>query len=346
VFEDSETEDREEAEQEAEEESEVEEQGKAEGEAEAEGKLQSDRLSIYDFGDIKFDPKELVGKSGLNNIVKYEVSTSPPSRFNFEFVNEKYNNIFAREVVGKYSSKIKSIIDSIFDSEGIILIYSQYIDGGLIPMALALESIGFTRYGDTKSLFKNPPIEKLDVNSYLPKSSVDKQNFNAAKYVMITGDKSITPNFTSDLKATTNETNKNGKDIKVILISQAGSEGIDFKYIRQIHILDPWYNMNRIEQIIGRGVRTCSHALLPFKERNVSIYLHGLLLSDDIESVDLYLYRISEKKAIKIGEVSRVLKEISIDCILNKDQQNFDENGLSPTLYSTVFLFDNSIFIV
>ena len=51
----------------------------------------------------------------------------------------------------------------------------------------------------------------------------------------------------------------------------AGSEGLDFKFIRQVHVLEPWYNMNRIEQIIGRAVRTCSHKDLPFEERNVEI---------------------------------------------------------------------------
>ena len=197
---------------------------------------------------------------------------------------------------------------------------------------MALESIGFTRYGATKSLFKTPPVEKLDVNSYLPKSSVDNDKFKGAKYTMITGDKTITPNYTTDLKAATNESNKNGEDIKVILISQAGSEGIDFKCIRQVHILDPWYNMNRIEQIIGRGVRTCSHSTLPFKNRNVSIFLHGLLLNNDKESVDLYLYRIAESKSIKIGEVSRVLKQIGIDCILNQEQQIFNQDKMNQTV--------------
>ena len=51
---------------------------------------------------------------------------------------------------------IKTILDHIINSDGIILIYSGYIDGGLVPMALALEHLGFTRYGaKSKTLFKN-----------------------------------------------------------------------------------------------------------------------------------------------------------------------------------------------
>jgi hypothetical protein len=95
--------------------------------------------------------------------------------------------------------------------------------------------------------------------------------------------------------------------------------------------------MNRVEQIIGRGVRTCSHKALPFAKRNVEIYLYGSLMRDGgkEETADLYTYRLAETKAIQIGKVSRVLKEISIDCILNYGQLNFTEenmaeNGVKP----------------
>jgi len=86
--------------------------------------------------------------------------------------------------------------------------------------------------------------------------------------------------------------------------------------------------MNRIEQIIGRGVRNCSHKDLPFIERNVEIFLHGTLLSSNQEAVDLYVYRLAELKAVQIGKVSRLLKEISVDCILNISQNNFNEDIL------------------
>ena len=81
----------------------------------------------------------------------------------------------------------------------------------------------------------------------------------------------------NDFKASVDIRNLDGSMVKAILISQAGSEGLDFKFIRQVHIMEPWYNMNRIEQIIGRAVRNCSHKLLPFNKRNVQIFLHGLL---------------------------------------------------------------------
>jgi hypothetical protein len=119
--------------------------------------------------------------------------------------------------------------------------------------------------------------------------------------------------------------------VKVILISKAASEGVDFRNIRQIHILQPWYNMNRIEQTIGRGVRNQSHCDLPFQERNVEIYLHASILPNTPtqEAADLYVYRMAERKAKQIGQVTRLLKENAVDCVLNIAQTNFTSDQLT-----------------
>ena len=81
--------------------------------------------------------------------------------------------------------------------------------------------------------------------------------------------------------------------------------------------------MNRLEQIIGRAVRTCSHKELPFDERNVEIFLYGTLLEDAKEAADLYVYRLAELKSVQIGRVSRILKESAVDCLLNIEQVDF-----------------------
>ena len=43
------------------------------------------------------------------------------------------------------------------------------------------------------------------------------------------------------------------------------------------------------------------------------------------ESVDLYIHRLAELKAVQIGRVSRILKESSVDCLLNHSQTNFSQ---------------------
>lgn len=269
------------------------------------------------YPNIKFDSQDTVkkdllyGTDGLKSIMTYS-----ESKKNFEYkpaILEKYGRIFSENEIGKYSPKIYTIINSINNSTGITLVYSNYLEAGLIPLALALEEQGIKRYGDTPSLLK---------------SSTNSSKF---KYIIISGDKKLSPNNNRELNACTNSSNKNGDDIKVVLISRAGTEGLDFKNIRQTHILEPWYNMNRIQQTIGRAVRTKSHCQLPFIQRNVMIFLYGTILSNNTESTDLYIYRRAEEKAIQIGKVSRLLKQTSVDCILNKEQNNFTEDKLNQT---------------
>ena len=145
-----------------------------------------------------------------------------------------------------------------------------------------------------------------------------KKDTYIAKYAMITGTRIFSQNNELDLELIMNPENRDGRHVKVVLISEAGSEGLDFKCIRQVHVLEPWYNMSRIEQIIGRGVRYKSHCMLPFEKRNVEIFLHSTLLKNrENESADMYVYRLSEKKSIKIGKITRLLKEIYVDCDLN-----------------------------
>tara|TARA_A100001011_G_scaffold117805_1_gene124346 strand:+ start:2329 stop:5886 length:3558 start_codon:yes stop_codon:yes gene_type:complete len=285
---------------------------------------------LTDEADI--DSKDLVGKGGLQRIMKYDESTTPLFKGNFQYKTEEYGHIFSPDQIGRYSGKIKNICDSIVNSKGIVLIYSQYLDGGLVPISLALEEIGFKRAGQNKSLFKTPPTEEIDALSFKPKGQ-HGDNFNQASYVIISGDKALSPDNAADVTLATQQDNVDGSKVKVIMISQAGSEGIDFKFIRQVHVLDPWYNMNRIEQIIGRAVRTCSHKDVPFKDRNVEIYLYGSLLNNiREEAADIYLYRLAELKAIQIGQVTRALKESSVDCLLNFEQAGFTVEQMNMTV--------------
>jgi hypothetical protein len=271
------------------------------------------------------DESLMIGKDGLSNIMKFKEvhSDNKPQRYNFDYKTNKYGRIFSEPELHKYSAKMAKICEMIKQAKGIVLIYSQYIDGGAVPMALALEEMGFSRYGYesyTKSLFASPPVPPLGIDPDTKLLS-NTTSINTARYVMITGDKTFSPNNDEDIKYLNNIDNLNGEKVKVVIISRAAGEGIDFKRIRQVHILEPWYNMNRIEQIIGRAVRNMSHCDLPFEERNVEIFLHATSLSE--ESADLYVYRLAEQKSFEIGKITRILKEVAVDCILNIGQTNF-----------------------
>jgi hypothetical protein len=283
--------------------------------------------------ELSYDVRPLLGKFGIQRIMEYNDETKSNYRY-----KPNVPPIFSRELIGNYSSKIKSICDNIYKSEGIVLIYSFYIDGGVIPLALALESMGLTRYGTkAHSLFDIPQagVHTIDAITSRRRSEMKAgETFFPAKYVVISGDVNISPDNIGDVKAAANEGNFDGRFVKVIIISKSGTEGLDFKNIRQTHILEPWYNINLVEQTIGRAVRNCSHKDLEFEKRNVEIFLHGSILSNtpDQEAADIYMYRLSERKARYIGEVSRVLKEGAIDCLLNIEQTNFTEEKFDEEL--------------
>jgi hypothetical protein len=293
--------------------------------------LEDDKVEKYGYDTLQIPIQALnivypsiivnVGESGLLEIMDSTKKGNEIFKLNYK---DKSKRIFKESEISKYSSKISSICSVIRKSTGIILIYSQYLYSGLVPMALALEEMGFTNYHNSILDVQDPPIEQIDAIQYDIKSKIKKETkFHPAKYMMITGNKIFSPSNADDLAYFNDLKNNYGEKVKVILISRAGAEGLDFKNIRQIHVMDPWYNLSRVEQIIGRGVRNLSHCNLPFEERNVEIYLHASLTGDEKECADLYVYRMAERKAIQIGKISRLLKEISVDCLLNIKQSDF-----------------------
>jgi hypothetical protein len=251
------------------------------------------------------------GKDAFSRVMRYDRAGH---KFHYK---EKYNGFFKPTRIGQFSSKIKTILDLIEKSEGIILIYSNKIFSGLLPMALALEESGFSRF-ENKNLLGAVTSKK-------------REHF---KYIMITGNSILSPDNKREIHAITDVKNKDGSIIKVVLISGAGAEGIDFKFIRQVHVLEPYcFNLNRIEQLIGRAIRNLGHKDLEFSKRNVQIFMHATLLEDlEVESIDLYVYRIAEGKAKTQGIVTRLLKETAVDCILNHSQTNFSQEILNIKL--------------
>ena len=224
----------------------------------------------------------------------------------------------------EHSPKIGRLCNYVKNSEGVVVIYSRYVWAGIIPIAIALEHAGFGRFGGNHLVEsgKGQPMDKRGkLGSYTILSS-DEQR--------------ISPHKEADIQMVSSKENKDGSIIKVVLVSDVGSEGIDFKNIREIHIFEPWFNMNKLEQIVGRGVRNDSHKYLPEDKRNCTIFNHANMLTGKdaaLESIDFRMYRVSENKQRQISQIERVLKEYSIDCSLNADVLSYkDEGGEGNTI--------------
>ena len=50
-----------------------------------------------------------------------------------------------------------------------------------------------------------------------------------------------------------------------MIISSAGAEGISLTGVRQVHIMEPFWNFIRIGQVFGRAIRMGSHLDCPRK---------------------------------------------------------------------------------
>jgi hypothetical protein len=277
---------------------------------------------VYPVDDMK-DPMSLrktFGKLGFESTFVNTVKKGVRYRYTNECLS-KHGEILAYDNLSKYAPKIKKIIDYVVKSEGIVFIYSNYYPSGIKPLAIALEHIGFLKYNSS-----NIMVDDITVENKFPGTK------RRPSYVILSPKGELSPNNDKEIEMVKSKDNSNGDIIKVVIASSIATEGIDFKRIREVHILQPWYNLNRSEQIIGRAVRTCSHIDLPKEQRNVTIFLHASTYDNRQESIDIRTYRLAEKKQKRITEVERIIKETSIDCNLNKDMLTYDVKKLNMTI--------------
>jgi hypothetical protein len=205
-------------------------------------------------------------------------------------------------------------------------VFSRYVKAGALPVAIALERAGWTRVladGSAFPLIRDaPPVARACAFCDAREGGAHQgHTFTPANFVLLTGDEGLTADFKGTLRyANTfkNDFDVRGGRVKAIIGSQITSEGLDLKCIRENHVMDGWYHLNRIEQVVGRAVRYCSHAALPKEEQNCLIYLHAVMIPE-YETADLYAYRLACKKSIPIGQVQRIIKVSAWDCLMNRD---------------------------
>jgi len=203
------------------------------------------------------------------------------------------------EKLPEHSAKFVSVLNSIEAGQGVVFVYSNFATMGALLFAMALEEHGYSPATGSPRL-ANPAYK----------------GSSKGKYVLLTSALSETE-LAKLIERVKHPRNRDGSDIKVIVSSPIVSEGVDFRFVRQIHVLDPWWNMSRTEQVIGRGLRTCSHQLLLPEQQNCTVYLHVVRTEENKECYDEYTYRIRVVPgAEKIARVRKVLAESAMDCPL------------------------------
>ena len=244
--------------------------------------------------------------------------------------------------LGEYSPKFVELLNQLQDegNKGLHLIYSQFrtIEGVGI-LKLILEANGFAEF----------KLKKTGANWEIVENEEDK---GKPKFVLYTGTETaeekeiirniyngswdlVPPTISAQLKEI-HENNLYGEIIKIFMITSSGAEGINLKNTRFVHLVDPYWHMVRMEQVIGRARRICSHQELPEDMRTVKVFLYLAVLSEEQKTsknnielrirdvskkdrktpftTDESLFEIASIKDKTNKTILKAVKETAIDC--------------------------------
>lgn len=192
------------------------------------------------------------------------------------------------EDLPKYSVKFYKILSAIKRSKQLNFVYSNFRGhGGIASFIKVLEANGFKNF-KTHGPGKN-------------------------RYAIWSGEEDL------KYKELTRETfnrkeNENGSLVKVVLGSPAIKEGVSLLRVRKVHVMEPYWNMSRLEQVIGRAVRFCSHKDMHKDEREVKIYVYlGVDPQNKILTVDRHILHMAYSKSKLIKQFDQVLKDSAVD---------------------------------
>lgn len=215
------------------------------------------------------------------------------------------------------SPKMTAILFMSYMSPGKVMIYTNYvIMEGIDIMKIYLKLGGFSDYTNAKKF--------MGFCEYHGRISSDDR---------------------TRVKSMYNESNNTyGEHCKIILLSPSAAEGIQLFNIRQEHILEPYWTEVRMQQVIGRGIRQCSHRELPMDQRTVDVYRYKVTKpidrnSDDFIpiSTDQHVEDQAKAKSNLNESFLSALKEAAVDCEL------FREHNMMAQSYKC-FTFPDSIY--
>jgi hypothetical protein len=167
---------------------------------------------------------------------------------------------------------------------------------------------------------ENPKMKSIVYSSFmrssitLLKALLSKEGI---KYVSITGDDSTTRRAKSkDIY------NDPESGVNVLIISKAGTEGVDTKNTQQFFLYEPQFNEASAEQAIARAVRFKSHIALPEDQRFVNVYRLMVYMPEDeekFEEIKDGIKPLTEKeKQEKKETMDRFLSKVSLKIRKNK----------------------------
>lgn len=243
-------------------------------------------------------------------IPEYALGEAQGNRVREKFVDKiKPEDLRNPEFSPKMAKILKNLNDEKCSPKHKSMVYSQFVSGeGVNLFARILDAHGWQNYEDTDA----------DINSAAA-IGIKKERAKHMIYAKLTGE--IDPDARTSI---INDFNEKSTSIALLLISGAVAEGIDLKRVRSVHIMEPFWNYARINQVKTRAIRYLSHVDMPASEQNVQVYLY---LSDYPEktpptkvkelTTDNELYTQSVNRYETIKTFIQALAEASFDCAIH-----------------------------
>ena len=219
------------------------------------------------FPEIILGPEQLKSKKGIRK-AKAEAGLTRLKQILISEARQSTPDKVQENVLNKlkeFSTKFAKVAEIIQQSEGPVFVYSNYVTYGVDAMAIVMFALGYNSF----------PYGEPGKSFFIWKGSVDSYDIDKARSV-----------FNS-------KENIDGSKLKIIFGTQSVMEGVDFKAVRQIHVLDPWWNDSRLQQVIARGIRLCSHKELPASKRITDVFIHLSTIGSGER-----LYKVKYKKMI------------------------------------------------
>ena len=279
-------------------------------------------------------------------------------------MEEHSNDFFTAEALQTYSPKFLHILENIQDPEyqGLHLVYSQFRTAeGIGLFTLVLNKNGFNRFKIKKN---NLGVWEIDIPPadegkptyalYTGTETVDEKEIVRKIY---NGEWDDIPDSISSVLKSKYRNNNMGEVIKVFMITSSGSEGINLRNTRYVHLMDPYWHPVRSEQVIGRARRICSHKDLPQNLQTVEVFVYLMIFTEaqlksdeaiELKRKDLskavpkvpftsdqYLFEISEIKANLTNQLTEAIKESAFDCYLYSNGKcvNFGDPSIDKFSY-------------
>jgi len=249
------------------------------------------------------------------------------------------------EALQTYSPKFLNMLENITDPEyaGLHLVYSQFRTmEGIGIFTLVLDKNGFTRFRikkNTSGVWEiNIAPENKGKPTYALYTGTEESDEKEILRHIYNGEWDQVPESISIELRKIAKNNNMGEIIKVFMITSSGSEGINLRNTRYVHITEPYWHPVRSEQVIGRARRICSHKSLPVALQTVEVFVYLMIFTPEqlksenaIElkrkdlskslpkapiTSDQYLYEISEIKSNLTAQLTEAIKESAFDCYI------------------------------